>query len=49
MEFWEKILGRTSREGFSLAYPPISVPTPNGLPFRANRAPSPPDEPPGVM
>lgn len=31
-----------------LAHPPISEPTPSGLPFRAIRAPSPPEEPPEV-
>jgi hypothetical protein len=31
-----------------LSYPPISEPTPNGLPLRAINAPSPPDDPPGV-
>lgn len=30
-------------------YPPMSVPTPSGLPRRAMSAPSPPEEPPGVM
>lgn len=28
--------------------PPISVPTPRGLPYEAMRADSPPEEPPGV-
>jgi hypothetical protein len=31
-----------------LLYPPISEPTPKGLPLRAINAPSPPDDPPGV-
>ena len=30
-------------------YPPMSVPTPRGLPRMARRAPSPPEEPPAVM
>lgn len=30
-------------------HPPMSVPTPRGLPRIARRAPSPPEEPPGVM
>lgn len=29
-------------------YPPMSVPIPMGLPRRATKAPSPPDDPPGV-